>query len=103
MLPMLRRFIVHSPYTQVTQRHCHATNVEKTLTDESVYTDDADFVKESTTQRDRLTSAVADTFPAYNLIVNDTKTDHTVLERVDRNNELWRSTKTKRTFYNARN
>lgn len=78
---------------QIIQEHCYATNVEKILPDELVYADDADFVNETNNQKDKLVKAIADTFPAYNLIINDTKTEHTVLKKEDMNNELWRNTK----------
>ena len=38
-------------------------------------------------------SAINETFPGYNLIINETKTEHTVLKRGKKENEIWRSTK----------
>ena len=79
--------------TQVSQEHCYATKIKKIIPDESVYADDADFINVSPTQNDNLMSAVTDIFPEYNLIINDTKTEQTVLKRGNRNDETWRSTK----------
>ena len=75
------------------REHCYATNVEKIHPNELVYADDADFVNGTNNQRDKLVNAIADTSPAYNLIINGTKTEHTILKRGDMNNELWRNTK----------
>ena len=57
------------------------------LPDEMVYADDADFVTMNEGKRHAIVHSASETLLEDNLLVNDDKTEHTVLERGDRNTE----------------
>ena len=63
------------------------------LPDEMIYADDCDFITERLTTRDVIAREVSDILNAGNLIVNQSKTENIVIERKDKGNETWRSTK----------
>ena len=64
----------------------------KTL-NELIYADDADFLTSDIQQDKKLNRIVKDVLLAENLKVNETKTEHTTIERKDKNDEKWRTVK----------
>jgi hypothetical protein len=63
------------------------------LPEEAVYADDTDFINEDEARRNVVVEIAAETLLTSNLQVNDDKTEHTVIERGDRNTERWRYVK----------
>ncbi len=63
------------------------------LPNEFVYADDTDFISESEETGQLLTTHVSNILQSHNLKVNDTKTEHTIIQRGDRNTEIWRNVK----------
>ena len=69
-------------------------NTQEPLPEECIYADDADFVTTEERTKIKLNNMVKDILSEDNLQVNETKTEHTVIERCEeRNNERWRSVK----------
>ena len=63
------------------------------LPEEDIYADDADFITIDEQRRKRLQNIVGSTLLEDNLKVNETKTEHTIIYRGDRNTEQWRTVK----------
>ena len=64
------------------------------IPEESTYADDADFMTTEESTKNKLNNIVKDTLLEDNLVVNDTKTEHTIIERgKKRNEEEWRNVK----------
>ena len=77
----------------IRMEHNYAITQNTMLPDEAIYADDTDFIHEDESRKNIVVAVAADTLLISNLLVNDDKTEHTVIERGDRNTELWRSTK----------
>jgi hypothetical protein len=74
--------------------HSYFKNTQEPLPEECIYADDADFVTTEERTKIKLNNMVKDILSEDNLQVNETKTEHTVIERCEeRNNERWRSVK----------
>ena len=66
----------------VTGQHSYAVSSKSsTLPDESVYADDTYLINDRTEKKKRQLQLVTPTFCEFNLQINNTKTDHTVLKR----------------------
>ena len=89
-LRILRR---QADATDILYEHCYANVPRSMLPDEIVYADDTDFITENEAKRYVIVHTAADTLLKTNLLVNDDKTEHTVIERGDRNTETWRYVK----------
>ena len=63
------------------------------LPEEDEYADDCDFINEDEGRRNIVVEIAADVLLRNNLQVNNDKTEHTVIERGNRNTEKWRYTK----------
>ena len=65
------------------------------LPEEIIYADDCDFVTQSELRKIKLNEIVSNTLKEDNLIVNNEKTEHTVIKRMEKNKnaEAWRHTK----------
>ena len=65
------------------------------LPEEIIYADDCDFVTQSELRKIKLNEIVSNILKEDNLIVNNEKTEHTVIKRIEKNKnaELWRHTK----------
>ena len=73
--------------------HSYAVGSKSTLQDEYIYAEDTDLINDCAEKTKRQLELVNPTFLEFNLQINDTKTQHTVLKRSDKKNEEWRSTK----------
>ena len=74
--------------------HSYFKNKREPLPEECIYADDADFVTTEENTKVKLNNMVKDILSEDNLLLNETKTEHTVIERCEeRNNERWRSVK----------
>ena len=73
--------------------HSYAIIPRPMLPEEAVYADDTDFINEDEARRNVVVEIAAETLLTSNLQVNDDKTEHTVIERGDRNTERWRYVK----------
>ena len=65
----------------VTTNHSYAISSKCTLPDKCIYTDDSDLINYNAENKKRQVQLVTPTFAEFNLQVNDTKTEHTVLKR----------------------
>ena len=61
--------------------------------DELIYADDADFLTTDLQRDIKLNRIVKNVLLEDNLKVNETKTEHTTIERTDKNDEKWRTVK----------
>ena len=66
---------------------------KSTLPNDCIYADDTDLINDCVEKKKRQLQLVAATFAEFNLQINDTKTEHTVLKISEKKNEEWRSTK----------
>ena len=74
--------------------HSYFKIKQELLPTESIYADDADFMTTDENTNDKLNNMVKDVLLEDNLIVNETKTEHTIIERgKERNTEEWRNVK----------
>ena len=64
----------------ITDEHSYAAKPENTLPDEVIYADDCDFITNTKERKNKLISTVTESLLEDNLIVNDTKTEHTTFE-----------------------
>ena len=73
--------------------HDHGYFDESTygIPEELLYADDADFNTLDAKQKDKLNGCVADILNEYNLMVNNDKTEHVILQRGKWNEEKWRN------------
>ena len=60
---------------------------------ELIYADDADFLTNNVQKDRKLNCIVKEVLLEVNLKVNETKTEHTTIERKDKNDEKWRTVK----------
>ena len=60
---------------------------------EAIYADDADFINIYELRDKKITNIVGQILNEDNLIVNESKTEHTKILRSERNRELWRNVK----------
>ena len=65
------------------------SNLPKELT----YADDCDFLTEDTNTKNKITNDVGDVFERGNLLVNQDKTEITIIRREKKEDEHWRNTK----------
>ena len=65
----------------------------KSIPEEAIYADDADFITNNPYRKEKLLSIVKESLLKQNLKVNEAKTEITVLKRGDRNTEMWRNVK----------
>ena len=64
------------------------------LPSELVYADDCDFVTEDQKKKETALQHVQDILPQFNLLINNTKTEHTVIKRLRKmEEEKWRTVK----------
>ena len=77
----------------VTDEHSYAVSSKITLPGECIYADDTDLINDYAEKKKRQLHLVSPTFAEFNLQINDTKTEHTVLERCEKKDEEWCSTK----------
>ena len=63
------------------------------MPNELIYADDADFLTNDVQKDRKLNRIVKDVLLEDNLKVNETKTEHTTIERKDKNDENWRTVK----------
>ena len=75
--------------------HTYSRPVPETfnLPEDIVYADDTDFIANNLQRKEAIVKAVEKVFPSRNLKLNAGKTEHTTLERGDRNTESWRYVK----------
>ena len=69
--------------------HAYSKIKRSNLPEEEVYADDTDFTSDSKEQKDKVVKAAEKVFPTRNLKTNEHKTEHTGVERGDRNTETW--------------
>ena len=81
------KLIKHNPVNE------HDYAMQSSLPKEMIYADDCDFITDDIREKHRVSGIVANTLAKENLIMNDTKTEHTVIERSTREDENWRSVK----------
>ena len=91
----LRRTRKEIDYYLPPSDHTYSRPVPETsnLPEEIVYVDDTDFIANNLQRKEAIVKAVEKVFPSRNLKVNAGKTEHTTLERGDRNTESWRYVK----------
>ena len=90
----LRKLRAELNNNAVTTEHSYCTQFIPPYPEEAIYADDADFISVDQVRRDKLISIVSGILKQDGLIVNDAKTEHTILKRQKvHNNESWRSTK----------
>ena len=86
----LRRTRKEIDYYLPPSDHTYSRPVPETsnLPEEIVYADNTDFIANNLQRKETTVKAVEKVFPSRNLKVNADKTEHTTLERGDRNTEL---------------
>ena len=90
-LQSLRERIINNNY--FLNDHTYSLTLRNTLPSELIYADDTDFIHQNSFEKDKLAAVVSSTFNKFNLKINETKTENTILKRDNKANELWRSTK----------
>ena len=58
-----------------------------------IHTDEGDFITDDPKEKEELNNIVTETLMKENLKVNDSKTEHTIIKRGNREEEEWRTTK----------
>ena len=58
-----------------------------------IYVDDADFLTENQAEKEEMNKIVAENLMKENLKVNESKTEHTIINRSTRDDEKWRMKK----------
>ena len=71
----------------------HSYAVSSSIPNEAIYADDADFITDDEYKRQKLNQIVPDLLAQENLKVNNSKTEHTTIERKKPDEEDWRSVK----------
>ena len=89
----LRKFRIQINNNPILNEHSYALPYDPTYPEECIYADDADFISKSEPRRLQITNNAKESLAKDNLLVNETKTEHTVLKRDSKENEHWRHTK----------
>ena len=89
----LRKFREKIELNNITQDHSYAKKYIPQLPEECIYADDADFITTSQMRKTKVTSLLKNCLEEDNLLVNDSKTEHTTMKRQSKEEESWRYVK----------
>ena len=92
-LRKLRKAVEESP---IDVRDINPRWIEKkhsSLPKEMIYADDCDFLSEEEKEKENINSKISLILKENNLLINEEKTEHTILKRGESNTERWRKVK----------